>query len=114
MVKINDRGNLKWQPFLLPEHRSLLKELKKEEQKIEVPMLDQQRLEEFNQTICDAMAFNQPLEVAYYQNGKIERAICHVHYIDIHHRELRTLDKSNHICIIKMDKIIDIQLTDGD
>lgn len=112
-MKIHDRGNLKWQPFLLPEHRALLKELKNEEQKVEMPALDQQQLEEFNQVICDAMAFNQPIYITYYQNGKMKQVICHVHYIDTHHQELRTLDQSHHVCIIKMDQIVDIQLADG-
>jgi hypothetical protein len=111
-MKIHDRGNLKWQPFLLPEHRSLLKELKNEEQKVEMPTLDQQRLEEFNQMIRDAMAFNQPLAITYYRKGKMELVICYVHYIDTHHHELRTLDKFNRIYIIKIDKIVDIQLAD--
>lgn len=111
-MKIHDRGNLKWQPFLLPEHRALLNELKNEDQKVEMPVLDQQQLEEFNQVICDAMAFNQPLEIAYYQNGKVKQVICHVHYIDAHHHELRTLDQSRHVCIIKMDKIAGVQFAD--
>lgn len=111
-MKIHDRGNLKWQPFLLPEHRDRLKELKNEEQKIEMPVLDQQQLEEFNQVICDAMAFNQPLEITYYQNGKMKQVICHVHYIDTHLHELRTLDQSHYVCMIKMDKIIDVQFAD--
>lgn len=112
-MKIHDRGNLNWQPFLLPEHRALLRELKNDDQKAEMPTLDQQQLEEFNQIICDAMAFNQPLEITYYQNGRMKQVICHVHYIDTHQQELRIRDQPHRVCIIKINQIANIQLADG-
>lgn len=103
---------VKWQPFLLPEHRSLLEHLKKEDTKVEMPVIDPQQLEIFTATICDAMAFNQALAITFYQNGRMELVVCHVHYFDTYNQELRALDKFNHMCRIRTDKIVDVQITD--
>jgi ASC-1-like (ASCH) protein len=114
MTTIHGRGRsmVKWQPFLLPEHRLLLEKLKNEDKKIEMPIIDPQQLATFEQTICDAMAFNKPLAISFHQNNRIELVVCKIHYYDTDNQELRALDKFNYVHRIKTNKIVDVQLTD--
>lgn len=48
---LNDRGNIKWNAMMLPEHVKELRNYFSNDNKINKPVLDEQKLEEFNQTI---------------------------------------------------------------
>ncbi|HWO75582.1 MAG TPA: YolD-like family protein [Bacillus sp. (in: firmicutes)] len=112
MSKLNERNMVKWQPFLLPEHRFLLENLRKEDTKVEMPIIDRQQLEKFTETICDAMAFDQALAITFHHNNRMELVVCHIHYFDTYNQELRAFDKFNNICRIRTDKIVDVQIAE--
>ena len=56
-----DRGNIKWNALMLPEHVKLLREWQAEDKKIAKPKLDDWQLEEMN----------KQLQYAYEQNLSI-------------------------------------------
>jgi hypothetical protein len=71
---IHDRGNIKWQGFILPEHRELLQHLYEVEQHmIEKPILDEQKWEELNETLLLAMEDKKPLYITYFEEGFIKK-----------------------------------------
>lgn len=45
MMKGQDRGNKKWTALVLPEHRTMLIHLHKEQTQIETPFLDEHQYE---------------------------------------------------------------------
>ncbi|WP_270179177.1 YolD-like family protein [Alkalihalobacillus sp. CinArs1] len=89
---IRDRGNIKWTSMMLPEHVKELREWKEEDRRREQPELDEQKMEEMNDTICEAMAFHQPLTFHYFKNGTKNVLTGYVHYIDQLNKELRIVD----------------------
>lgn len=64
-----DRGNIKWNALMLPEHVKLLREWQAEDKKIAKPQLDEWQLEEMNTRL--QMAFEQNLAIVldYWRNG---------------------------------------------
>jgi len=50
-----DRGIIKYSPFLMPEHRKMLKELREKEERIQPSHHDEQQYEEWNRIIFKAM-----------------------------------------------------------
>ncbi|MGE7764657.1 YolD-like family protein [Peribacillus sp. NPDC096540] len=79
---IRDRGRIKWVSMMLPEHVKLLREYNEGLDKVEKPVLDEQKYEEFNEIICRAMEENITLKFTYYQKGEINKFIGNIHYID--------------------------------
>ena len=57
--------------------------------KVEKPVLDEQKYEEFNEVICRAMEENMTLQFTYYQKGEMKKLVGNIHYIDQLKRELR-------------------------
>lgn len=58
---IRDRGNIKWNALMLPEHVSLLREWKKQDQYIEKPQLDEWALQELSEQL--QLTYEQKVEV---------------------------------------------------
>lgn len=55
MTMYRDRGELKWIPFLMPEHKALLTKYYKEIQKIEMPDVDEKVLSVYENVLNDAI-----------------------------------------------------------
>ncbi|MBU8788444.1 MULTISPECIES: YolD-like family protein [Bacillus] len=106
---LKDRGNIKWVSMMLPEHVELLKEYYDSLDKVEKPVLDEQKYEEFNEIICEAMAENAPLRFAYYRQGEVTTLAGRIHYVDALKRELRIVSHTDEIRILKMDDMIEIE-----
>ncbi|MDF1998786.1 MFS transporter [Peribacillus frigoritolerans] len=59
---IRDRGNKKWVSLMLPEHVKMLREYDASYNKIPKPSLDEQKYEQFNEIVSEAMEMNNILE----------------------------------------------------
>lgn len=55
MMKGQDRGNKKWTALVLPEHRTMLIHLHKEQTQIETPFLDEHQYEQIDKAIRTAV-----------------------------------------------------------
>ncbi|WP_034769449.1 YolD-like family protein [Exiguobacterium artemiae] len=67
-----DRGNLKWIPFLMPEHKALLYEYYKEKQKIQMPELDEQMLSIYDEFLTEALFKGNQVTVHYFESRDSE------------------------------------------
>src|SRR5690625_1904318 len=83
-----DRGNIKWVSLMLPEHVRLLKEYKQDLQAIEKPIVDEQKYEEFNMIISQAIEENIYLEFTYYQKDQLKQIVGQVHHVNQLNKEL--------------------------
>ncbi|WP_057914291.1 YolD-like family protein [Peribacillus muralis] len=107
---IRDRGNKKWVSLMLPEHVKMLREYDASCNKIQKPSLDEQKYEQFNEIISEAMEMNNTLEFAYYHQGEIRQYIGNIHYFDLLKKELRIIDQRAEKHFLKFENIIDIRL----
>ncbi|KSU83430.1 YolD-like protein [Fictibacillus enclensis] len=107
---LKDRGGIKWTSLMLPEHVKALREFDWDITKIERPVLDEQQLEEINETICAAMEFNKAVKIAYYKSGRIETTNGHIHYLDVHNKQVRLVNKGGTISRIKFEDITELTI----
>lgn len=106
---IRDRGRIKWVSMMLPEHVKLLREYNESLDKVEKPVLDEQKYEEFNKVIRRAKEENITLQFTYYQKGEMKKLVGNIHYIDQLKRELRIVDYLTNKHVLKLGDIIEIE-----
>lgn len=61
-----DRGVIKWDSIMLPEHVEMLKEVFREEEKKEKPILDEQQTIEINATLKHALQEDLSVRILYF------------------------------------------------
>jgi hypothetical protein len=106
-----DRGIIKYSPFLMPEHRKMLKELREKEERIHPSCHDEQQYEEWNRIIFEAMEFASYLSIQYIHNYRLYHVIGRVHYYDQPNQTLRFKEKdSGKIHYIHVSSIKDIKI----
>ncbi|MGG3805347.1 YolD-like family protein [Metabacillus fastidiosus] len=106
---IKDRGIIKWQAMMLPEHAQSIKKLKEEEKKIQKPILDEQAIEEIEVNILQAMEFNQSLIFQVYIKGHLKYISGMVHYIDHINKQFRIKDEEDGVHFINFGDVIQVQ-----
>src|SRR5690625_4845409 len=104
-----DRGNIKWVSLMLPEHVRLLKEYKQDLQAIEKPIVDEQKYEEFNMIISQAIEENIYLEFTYYQKGQLKQIVGQVHHVNQLNKELHIISHSSNSYQISLKNIVEIK-----
>ncbi len=108
-MSIRDRGNIKWTSMMLPEHVKLLRDWKEEERLRKKPELDEQKLEEMNETINEAMAYNETLSFVYFSAYEYKLLVGNIHYADPVRKELRIVDEFGDRYDLKLQDIVDIR-----
>ncbi|RRJ54775.1 YolD-like family protein [Paenibacillus oralis] len=71
---MNDRGRIKWSPFLIPEHKKLIAQFYESEEDVNQPELDEQVLEILQETIQNAIELCSEVRINYYR-GRRNRSI---------------------------------------
>ncbi|MDI3236287.1 YolD-like family protein [Exiguobacterium antarcticum] len=66
MTRYHDRGNLKWLPFLMPEHIQLLKAYYLEIHQIDLPIIDEQLQYPWQFLLEQALIEGTELEITYH------------------------------------------------
>ncbi|MEJ6951671.1 YolD-like family protein [Natronospora cellulosivora (SeqCode)] len=70
---IKDRGNIKWSSLMLSEHRKELEKLYElDKSSFNKPFLDEQKLEEMNKVLEQAIHEKASLRIKYYNKGLYE------------------------------------------
>jgi len=107
-----DRGNLKWIPFLMPEHKALLYEYYKEKQKIPMPEMDEQMLFVYEEVINEALFNGYQVKVTYYDDVCSDMKSCmgHVQRIDYFDRCIKLIDRRDNIEKIPFKQIISVEI----
>ena len=106
---IKDRGKIKWgMAFAMPEMVASYSRVDWDNKKVEKPILDENQLEEINQTICSAMEYNEELVFTLYYNGGFQLLIGKVHFVDPLTSELRIIDHFEEIHRVKFKDIVDV------
>ncbi|KGR85779.1 YolD-like family protein [Lysinibacillus odysseyi] len=65
-----DRGTIKWNAMMLPEHVNLLHEWKAEDNKIEKPNLDEWACQELGAQLTAAYHHRLPIRLTVWQEGE--------------------------------------------
>jgi hypothetical protein len=112
-MNYRDRGIIKFSPFLMPEHRDMLAELREKEDDVTLSYHDDQRYEQWNSIIFEAMEFALYLRIQYIQNRRFKSVIGRVHYYDESNRLLRFKEKGQcKFCYIPLANIQSIEIAE--
>lgn len=111
-ASIHDRGNKLWHGsrFVLPEHREAMLVHDRREQQQERPSLEQDKLDEMNRQLSDALETGQPIGIILYKPYGSERMAIIPKRIDLAARMLRgtTADEEGRSIAVSLDDLIDI------
>ena len=92
--EINDRGMKKWRPFeSMPEQYIGLNEVLKGLNKVEKPILAEDRQEQINEILMRANGTDKKVSLTYYRKGECITETCTIHSINIHAQALYFVDE---------------------
>ncbi|MCA1030629.1 YolD-like family protein [Bacillus timonensis] len=106
---IRDRGNIKWTAMMLPEHVKLLRDWANEDSFEQMPVLDEQQLEEMNGVLGEAMEGGTELAITHYEGKRHRLVIGKVHHCDEFTKKLHVIDKFGDTHFIPISKLIDLR-----
>lgn len=69
VTMLRDRGTIKWNSLMLPEHVQILKEMWEEDRKESPPQLDEQALEELNEKCIEAYQEKNNITLICFKDG---------------------------------------------
>ncbi|MEQ2529186.1 YolD-like family protein [Bacillaceae bacterium CLA-AA-H227] len=107
---ITDRGLIKCNSIMLPEHVDFLKDSELDVNKAEMPTIDEQTTEKFEMIIMEAMEFNSTLEFQIFENGLYNSIQGTIHYINHIKSQIILQDKDGYFYHIPLKKLVKIQL----
>ncbi|MED3661299.1 YolD-like family protein [Ureibacillus sp. FSL K6-8385] len=79
---IRDRGNIKWNAMMLPEHVKMLREWREKDRCEERPVLDEWALQDLNEQLIAACANHCEVELKIWQNRRIFKAAGKIAELD--------------------------------
>lgn len=94
---------------MLPEHVKLLKQYNKNLKKVEKPILDEQKFDEFNDVISGAIEEDINLEFTYYQKGEIKKCIGKINQFDYLNKKLHIINQELKSKKLNLDDILEIE-----
>ncbi|PLS15359.1 YolD-like family protein [Bacillus sp. M6-12] len=106
---IRDRGRIKWTSMMLPEHVKMLREWAHEDTYEQRRELDEQKLEEMNMAIGEAMETGAAVAITHYQNRRHCLLIGRIHYYNETKQQLHVVDHFNEPHYIGLSDIADVR-----
>jgi hypothetical protein len=110
---IRDRGRIKWTSMMLPEHVKLLRDWVKEDGYEQKREMDEQQLELMNETLSEAIEFDQFVTITHYRDRNYEIVIGKIHYWNELTQRLHIVDRFEEVHRIPIEAIADIRLTEA-
>ncbi|MEB8115641.1 YolD-like family protein [Staphylococcus saprophyticus] len=102
-------GMVKWQAFkTLPEQYEQLEQYIQDQNKIEKPILDDDQLNELNNTLIFKMYNDPSIELRYFESGYIKTKVGYIHKVDVHTNTLHIYEETG-ICILDLKDILEIK-----
>ena len=101
-----DRGNIKWNALMLPEHVKLLREWQAEDKKVAKPKLDEWQLEEMNKQLQLAYEQNLPIIINFWRDDAYYTITSKLLRFDINEKKLYFSTGE----AIRIDEIVHVEL----
>ncbi|PES77243.1 hypothetical protein CN505_03245 [Bacillus cereus] len=106
-----DRGMMRWIPFsAIKEQFEGLNELYEKQNQVQMPILDEQQLDNINEVVCEAMAENQKVSILYHYHHSLHNTSGYIHYFDTLRNRLRIVDEYEKITYVNSTCIVDIKV----
>ena len=105
---LKDRGTKKWQGFFMPEHVAGVKEEMENQNKIQQPILDEDKIAEIELIIHEAMEYNLLLRYKFFKDGYIKSFTGRTVFIDYLKKEFRVQEDES-IRYLPFHNLVDVE-----
>ena len=93
---MRDRGLMKWNGFIMPEQKELIRQMYTESLKTEKPILDEEHLHKMSDLLVRSMQDNEQITLTLWIDGYIrDFGPVIIHKIDQHQRNLYVFYKDS-------------------
>jgi hypothetical protein len=72
VIDMVDRGIKKWQPFIMPENKSMYNQVFKDDLKLKKPILDEDQLHSINDVLVQSVMEETEIKLTLWFDGFIE------------------------------------------
>ncbi|RIN27730.1 YolD-like family protein [Staphylococcus succinus] len=105
------RGIKKWQPFkTMPEQYEKLEQYMEDQNKVDMPLLSQEQLEEINDKVNHKIKKQIIADLSYWQDGYVITIQCYINKVDeLNGIMLVTNEKSKDKLRIKLSSIVNVE-----
>ncbi|MFG6150626.1 YolD-like family protein [Halobacillus sp. B23F22_1] len=111
MANMKDRGTIKWTSIMMPEHIEMLKEVWKEDERIEKPVIDEQQMEENSFALQRSMANDLTVKVKYHNGFNFSYASIKVIDMNPSTKKVRGTDpKSKEVLTLLFEDISEVTI----
>lgn len=112
-MEIKDCGIVKWAPAsFMPIGFEMTRAMFKDDERQEMPMIDEYEIEEFDRRICYAMEYNLPLRFRVWEDGFVLEVVGRVHRRDEITRELRVKLADGTLDCVKAGEMVGVEVVD--
>lgn len=104
---------IKWQPaFFMPEHVKMLHDIRRDDLKINKPILDEYQIEEFEQKLLLAMEFVYQVKIDVWNDGIINEYCGLLQRLDELNKVIYLKNNDNNSIKLKFEDIVGIEILD--
>lgn len=107
---IHDRGGMKWTSLMLPEHKRKLVELYQEQFYENKPFLDEQKKEDLNCSLAEALSNHGVIRVVFFHNRGFHSFVGAVEKVNLLTGKLYLVGEEGHSISLWINKIVDIDV----
>lgn len=108
---IRDRGRIKWNSLMLPEHVKMLREWAEEDTYEKPKQLDEQQLEIMNEVVAEAIEYCKTVVLTHYHHHHHELVLGTIQRYDPIEGEIKIVDRFHEPHTISLKNIADIQIS---
>jgi hypothetical protein len=113
-MTIKDRGLPKWAPAsFMPEGFAMIRDMYRDQERQEMPLLDEYQIEEFDRKVCYAMEYNLPLRFSVWEDGFVLEVVGRVHVRNEITRELRVKLEDGTMDRVKAGELVGVEVIDN-
>lgn len=107
---LKDRGKMKWNSLMLPEHVGKLREWVKEDSLVTKPNLDEQEYEKIQQIMEQAIHQNNHIAITYFENNQLHQFVGKIMNYDELTRMFKVVNKCNDFARIANKAIVNVKI----
>ena len=107
-----DRGKMKWQGMIMPEHKSMLGEMMTDYERQPKRIADEYELAAFDEKLHYAIAYNLPVRLTVWEAGFPEDIRGHIHFIDGITKEVRLKVADGSVERVRFEALVGVEVID--
>ncbi|MYL32825.1 YolD-like family protein [Pontibacillus yanchengensis] len=107
-MTLRDRGNIKWTSLMLPEHVQILKDMWKEDDLQTAPELDEQALQQLNETIQSAYEEQLTIILHIFSDGSFHEYTGRIEQLLPHDQRVKFRTSKGQLHLFPIHSIVNV------